>query len=326
MTTSARKRRRRLRGAGFGLLALAALSAAPVSPKTLTGIGVAPFERVAPAGVELPDVASLLAERLGARGLAPVLGPARLGEVASGRSEAERARRYGAQAGVGSVVTGRVTRLGRRTSLDVRLRSGETGDTLATWVEEAEDAEALPAAVDRIAERVVASVADTQPVSAAPPTPPAAETRPAEEEEPAAGLPLDRDAPISIRADELEAFQERGRRRLLFRRNVRVVQEDVTLHTDRLEALYPAGSDQPDRLVATGAVRVAQGERSMSCREATYFRAEQRVLCVGDAELLQGSDRVRGGKIEIFLDSGRLRVSGGAVVNVRAEAAGVEAP
>ena len=59
----------------------------------------------------------------------------------------------------------------------------------------------------------------------------------------------------------------------------------------------------------------------MRCDEATYFQGEQRVLCGGNAELRQGSDRVTGNRIEIFLDSGRLRVSGNAAVNFRPAAA-----
>ncbi len=307
-------------------LALGTLSAAPVSPKTPeeAGVGVAPFERVAPAGVQLPDVASLLAERLSARGLARVVGPAELGAPAQATPSPEELRGWGSQARVASVVTGRITRLGRRTSLDVRLRSAGTGEALGTYVEEARDASALADAVDRLAVRIAARVGAAAAVGTGPPAG-AEPAEPAGQAEPP-GIPLRKDVPISIRADELEAFEEGGGRRLLFRRNVRVAQDDVTLEADRLEALYPPGSSEPDLLVATGRVRVAQAEleRSMLCREATYFRSEQRVLCEGDAELRQRGDRVQGGQIEIFLDSGRVRVSGGAVVNVRPQ--GAQAP
>ena len=46
------------------------------------GIGVAPFESVAPQGQTTPDVASHVAQRLATRGIGPVVGPAALGAPA----------------------------------------------------------------------------------------------------------------------------------------------------------------------------------------------------------------------------------------------------
>jgi len=60
------------------------------------------------------------------------------------------------------------------------------------------------------------------------------------------GMP-DSDQPISIRADELEAVSRDGRRHLIFTDNVRVEQADVRIESDRLEAFYPKGENQPNR-------------------------------------------------------------------------------
>ncbi len=90
-----------------------------------------------------------------------------------------------------------------------------------------------------------------------------------------------------------------------------------------MEAFYPQGVRQPERLEAAGRVVVEEAarDRRMLCDEATYLRREQRVSCRGHAEMQQGADRVRGKTIEIELDSGRVHVRGGARVNVRGEAA-----
>ena len=50
----------------------------------------------------------------------------------------------------------------------------------------------------------------------------------------------------------------------------------------------------------------------MLCDNATYFQTEDRLLCVGNAELQQGDDRVRGQEIEIFIKQNRVKVRGGA--------------
>jgi lipopolysaccharide export system protein LptA len=97
------------------------------------------------------------------------------------------------------------------------------------------------------------------------------------------------------------------------------------VRSDRLEALYPPGGSQPDKLVARGGVRVSQRDKTMLCDTATYFQTEDRLLCTGNAELQQGSDRVRGKEIEIFVKTNRVKVKGGAIVNVAGDS-GAKAP
>lgn len=156
----------------------------------------------------------------------------------------------------------------------------------------------------------------------------AAAAAPAEEaatEQGVSMFPIKGDQPLSIRSDELEAVEEAGRRRLLFVRNVNVEQGDLRVRSDRLEALYPPGGNQPDKLVATGSVRVSQRDKTMLCDAATYFQTEDRLVCTGNAELRQGKDRVRGKEIEIFVKTNRVKVKGGAVVNVAGDS-GAKAP
>jgi lipopolysaccharide export system protein LptA len=129
-------------------------------------------------------------------------------------------------------------------------------------------------------------------------------------------FPIKGDKPLSIRSDELEAIEADGRRRLLFTSKVQIDQGDLRVNSDRLEAFYPPGGSQPDRLVASGHVLVSQLKRRMLCDSATFFQTEDRLLCVGNAELQQGDDRVRGREIEIFIKQNRVKVKGGATVNV----------
>ena len=129
-------------------------------------------------------------------------------------------------------------------------------------------------------------------------------------------FPIKGDKPLSIRSDELEAIENDGRRKLLFTSKVQIEQGDLLVNSDRLEAFYPPGGSQPDKLVASGHVQVKQLQRRMLCDKATFFQTEDRLLCVGNAELQQGDDRVRGREIEIFIKQNRVKVKGGATVNV----------
>jgi len=152
-----------------------------------------------------------------------------------------------------------------------------------------------------------------EPVAAAAPAQPAAGPPSA----PRGLLRIDSDDPLSIQADELEAVElPNGARRLVFNRKVNVDQGGLKVQSDRLEAQYPPEASQPDRLVASGNVRVRQGKRELSCARATYFPAQERLECTGDALLRDGANRVAGETIEILFGEDRIRVKGGAVVNV----------
>jgi lipopolysaccharide transport protein LptA len=312
-------------------LAITPAAAAVTSPADVSLL-VAPFERVAPSGTTLPDIALLLADRLGTRGVGRVVGPGQMGLQPVAEPSAEMLRTWASAANVGLVVTGSSTRVGRRTSLDLRLHAAGTGTVLGTYVAEAAQPEELEAAVDRLAEQIVTGAlgAAEAPAPGAPAVALAAAEPGAATAQVAAGPAADddggsgflgvgggsrNDEPIAIKSDELEALQQGGERRFLFKRNVRAVQGDMVLTSRELEAYYPAGASHPERLVATGKVKLTQQGKEAHCDRATYFRAQQKVLCTGDnVELLQKGDRVRGKEIEFYLDTDRLLVRGGADV------------
>jgi lipopolysaccharide transport protein LptA len=128
---------------------------------------------------------------------------------------------------------------------------------------------------------------------------------------------FENDAPIEIQADEAEILDLEDHRQLIFQKNVRVRQANITLRTDRLEAEYLKGESEPVRLVARGAVRVDQGDRRARCDEAVYVRADQLLICRGHAELVQGCDIVRGESIEFDLERDKARVDGAASIVIR---------
>jgi lipopolysaccharide transport protein LptA len=135
--------------------------------------------------------------------------------------------------------------------------------------------------------------------------------------EPNSPTPIHRDLPISINADDLEAVMQKGQRKFLFKKNVVVVQGEMTLRTDSLEAFYPDGSSEPDRLVAIGNVVMVQEGRRLTCEHATYVRAEDRLICEGHAVMVSGEDRLSGDKIDVLIQSGVVKASGKVQVNVQ---------
>jgi len=140
-------------------LALAAAAGAQLQPGDSAGLalGVAPFEVDAPPGAAVPDVATLLAARLGMRGVERVVGPAQLGAVADADAEPAVVQSWASDAGVDAVVVGRTTRIGNQLSVDVRLRLGDSGEVGRTLIEQFQRSEDLEGGLDHLAGEVIAA-------------------------------------------------------------------------------------------------------------------------------------------------------------------------
>lgn len=126
-----------------------------------------------------------------------------------------------------------------------------------------------------------------------------------------------RDAPIEIKAEEAEIIRREEGRKLIFHRNVRVRQDNVTLRSDRLEALYRRGESEPRELIAEGRVVIVQNDRRAECDRAVYLRESSRLTCSGHAQLTQGCDIIRGERIEFDLSGDRARVEGAASIVIQ---------
>jgi len=303
----------------LGLVFALALGLTWAGAAAASGVGVAPFERVAAAGQSTPDVAAHLAKRLATRGVGSVVGPQALGAAPTFEPSSAEAKSWASQASVDAIVVGRTTKLGSRLSLHARLLDGASGLPVgAPVVEEVARPEELGRSIDRMTGALLDRLAE-RPGAVSAPAPGVAR-----EEKPASPARFDRDQPLSIHSDQLEAApDERGQRRLVFAGHVRAQQGELTLVADRLEALYREGESQPHRLQAKGHVTIEQGTRVARCAEATFYREEERVVCTGQlAELEQACDRVRGPRIIFHLGSERLEVEGGADVSLRPEGPG----
>jgi lipopolysaccharide transport protein LptA len=105
---------------------------------------------------------------------------------------------------------------------------------------------------------------------------------------------------------------------------VRATQDDLRLQSDRLEAFYPKGQSQPEQMVATGSVVIRQTGKRALCKKATYLRTAQKLVCVGNAQLDEKCDRVRGKEIVFHLDTEVLEVIGAADVRIHPEGVACE--
>lgn len=311
---------------------LPAFAAAPLtalaSDVNLSGsetlrIAVAPFEGDAISAAEGRKLATLLAARLADRPQVTAVGPAGLDLPARFAPEAREVRGWAKRARVESIVVGRTEATDRgQLEVLVELRSGHSGARLSRHSVrfDASGEERFAAASQTLADQLLDELGYGPPEPELPDVAAAAvETAESDQGMGAEiGRPT-REAPIQIRSDELEVIEEEENRHLVFTRNVQVVQGDVTLHADRLEAFYLAGASQPQRLIAKGSVRVDQQGRIAHCDRAEYLRDERILVCSGHAVLIQGCNRVRGERIQIDLAGERARVTGAPSVVIYPE-------
>ena len=282
------------------------------------GIGVAPFETQLPAGQIAPDVAAHVAQRLATRGVGSVVGPQALGAPARFEPAPADVKAWAQRGGVEVIVVGRTTKLGSQLSLHARVLDGASGQPIgAPVVEEVARPEELGRSIDRLTGTLLERLSQ-RPSAVSAPKPSG------QPEKKTVAASFDQGKPLSIQADELEAAPDAGgRRHILFAGHVRATQGALSLESDRLEAFYPAGASEPERLEARGHVTIKQGARVARCAEAIFYRDEERVVCTGQlAELEQACDRVRGPRIIFHLGSERLEVEGGADVSLRPQAPG----
>lgn len=294
------------------------VSAGPLSAARAEGVGVATFE-VVPSGQQAPELGVLLANRLATRGVGRVAGPSELGAPARFEPAVAEVQGWARAAAVDAIVVGRTTRVGSAISVHAKLIDGVSGKPVGkTVVQDAARPEELGRAIDGLTASLLDRLAErpgavSAPAPAAKPTP-----------KPRTGATLDRSKPLSIQSDELEAAPDaNGRRRLTFVGHVRARQGELSLDSDRLEAFYPAGASEPEKLAASGHVTIRQADRLARCAEAVFYRSDERVVCSGElAEIEQACDLLRSPRITFHLNSERLEAAGPVDVKIRPDGVG----
>jgi lipopolysaccharide transport protein LptA len=284
-------------------------------------IGVAPFESQAAPGAAVPDVATLVADRLGTRGVRKVVGPAQLGAPANIDASASEVQGWAREAELDAVLLGRSTRVGDALSVEVRLLSGASGELASSYTRDIATPGELEASLEGLVDEVLAGL-DGLPSSAEPAPAVSSGVSIGSEGSPFGFQKWNSKDPLKINSDQLEAVQKDGKRKLVFKQNVHVQQGDLSIRCGLLEAFYPKDGNQPERLVAKGQVRMVQTseDQAASCDLAIYDRTRDRFTCKGNASFRDGDNTLRGSEIEVDLARETVKVKGGAQLFIHPDA------
>lgn len=122
-------------------------------------------------------------------------------------------------------------------------------------------------------------------------------------------------APVNFDAGALE-LQDRADR-VLLTGGVTATQAGLTLKASRVTAAYTSGGGiDVNRLDATGGVTITKDDLRATSNAAVYDLDSSLITLIGNVKLVQGSNRLNGGRLVIDLNSGRSTISGGGTPGV----------
>ncbi|HEX9399496.1 MAG TPA: LptA/OstA family protein [Anaeromyxobacter sp.] len=122
-----------------------------------------------------------------------------------------------------------------------------------------------------------------------------------------------RRAPVRVDADEVQyAFQKR---QVTFsgKKPVTLTRDDATLTCRRIVAQ----TDEAGQIVTaacTGDVRFARGVRIVTCEQATFDNAGERVVCEGNPVLKDGGSEAHGTRLVYDLKSDEAKLEGATIM------------
>jgi len=125
----------------------------------------------------------------------------------------------------------------------------------------------------------------------------------------------DSDQPLEITSSRLEVFQ--NEQKSVFSGEVVARQEEMTLYTDQLTVIF---DDQNDvsRVEAVGNVRIEEPLRNARGNHAVFDRVADTLILSGNAEVVQGENRISGDEITLFIGQNRSIVKSNDTGRVRA--------
>lgn len=117
-------------------------------------------------------------------------------------------------------------------------------------------------------------------------------------------------APVDFSAASME-LQDRADR-VVLSGGVTATQAGLTLKANRVTAAYTStGGVDVNRLDATGGVIITKDDLRATSSSAIYDLDSSLITLIGNVKLVQGSNRLAGGRLVIDLNSGRSTINGG---------------
>lgn len=116
-------------------------------------------------------------------------------------------------------------------------------------------------------------------------------------------------SPIDITSDTVEGDQKQNV--VTFKGNVIAKQGDSTLFANQLTLYYDPESKKLIEIVATGNVKVTQGDRRASGQRAIFYQNENKIVLEGEVVIREGDNVIRGEKVVYLIEEEKSYFEGG---------------
>ena len=118
----------------------------------------------------------------------------------------------------------------------------------------------------------------------------------------------DREQPIEVSADQLAINDETGVTE--FSGMVEILQGDLSMNADFVQATYTPGSGAIQTLLATGEVILRSGEDEAKADRAEYAVESNQIIMTGNVFVRQAGNKLSAERAEINLETGAATLSG----------------
>ncbi|NPA94042.1 MAG: lipopolysaccharide transport periplasmic protein LptA [Thermodesulfobacteria bacterium] len=115
---------------------------------------------------------------------------------------------------------------------------------------------------------------------------------------------------IRISSDKMEAYDQKGT--VVFTGNVVAKKGNLTIYADRLEVFYDqqktADNKKKRRLkkiVFMGHLKIVQGRRKATAKEAIYYKPQEKIVLLKNAQVWDGPNTIKGDKIVLYVNESR---------------------
>ncbi len=115
---------------------------------------------------------------------------------------------------------------------------------------------------------------------------------------------------IRITSDKMEAFDTKGT--VVFSGNVVAKKGDLTIYADKLEVFYGEKKTADNKkkrnlkkIVVTGHLKIIQGRRKATAKEAIYYKPQEKIVLVRNAQVWDGQNTIKGDKIVLYVNENR---------------------
>jgi outer membrane protein assembly factor BamD len=117
---------------------------------------------------------------------------------------------------------------------------------------------------------------------------------------------FDKKKPVDIVSDTMEGFDKE--KYVLFKGSVIAKQEDLFIFADTVEAYMSEDTNEIEKAIARGNVKIVKQDRTATCREALFENGKGEITLKGDVIVYQGQDKLSGDVIIYYVNTDKVVV------------------